>query len=86
MTFSSPDPGMLTFVIGVQAAALVVWGASLTQRVKRLEEDMKPLKEMPEKLARIQERQDSLLDQFKDLNASIRWMRSPAPTRSQQSK
>lgn len=28
---------------------------------------------------RVEERMDSLLDQFRDLNAAIRWMRDPAP-------
>lgn len=62
----------------VQAVGIIIWGATLTQRVKQLEEVVGPLKAMPEKVARIEERLDSLLDQFRDLNASIRWMRDPA--------
>lgn len=62
----------------VQAVGIIIWGATLTQRVVQLEEVVKPLQAMPEKVARIEERLDSLLDQFRELNAAVRWMRDPA--------
>jgi cell division protein FtsB len=62
----------------VQIAALLIWGASLTQRVRRLEDEIRPLRALPEKLARLEVRLDALFEQMRDLNASIRWMREPA--------
>jgi hypothetical protein len=78
MTDPLVSSGALIFAVVVQAAAILIWGASLTQRVRRLEDEVRPLKAMPEKIARIEERMDSLIDQFRDLNAAIRWMRDPA--------
>jgi hypothetical protein len=69
----------LVLALAVQAGGLLIWGASLTQRVRRLEDEVKPLKLMPEKIAVVTERMDSLIEQFRDLNAAIRWMRDPAP-------
>jgi hypothetical protein len=62
----------------IQIAGLLIWGASLTQRVKRLEDEVTPLKALPERLGRVEEKLDGLVEQIKDLNASIRWMRDPA--------
>lgn len=61
-----------------QFAALLIWGASLTQRVRRLEDEVRPLKLLPERMARIEVRLDGLFEQLRDLNASVRWMRDPA--------
>ena len=62
----------------VQIAGLLIWGASLTQRVRRLEDEIRPLRALPEKLARLEVRLDALFEQMRELNASIRWMREPA--------
>jgi cell division protein FtsB len=62
----------------VQVAAILIWGASLTQRVRRLEDEIRPLRALPEKLARLEVRLDALFEQMRDLNASLRWMRDPA--------
>ena len=62
----------------VQTVWLVVWGARLTQRVVTLEKDIGPLKDLATQVARIAERQDMWIEQLKDLNAAIRWMREPA--------
>jgi hypothetical protein len=62
----------------VQIAALLIWGASLTQRVRRLEEELAPLKRLPERFARIEVRLDGMAEQLRDLTALIRWMREPA--------
>jgi hypothetical protein len=59
----------------VQLAGLLIWGASLTQRVRQLEAEIEPLKILPERFARIEARLDGMYEQLKDLNSSIRWMR-----------
>ena len=61
-----------------QTIWLVTWGARLTQRVVTLEKEMGPLKALATQVARIAERQDMWIEQLRDLNASIRWMRDPA--------
>jgi len=68
----------LTITVLVQAAGLIMWGARLTQRVKTLEAEVEPLKQLSLQVARMEVKQDGLLEQLKDLNASIRWMRAPA--------
>lgn len=62
----------------VQAVGLVIWGARLTQRVGTLEEEVEPLKAMNIQVAKMEVKLDGLLEQFKDLNANLRWMRQPA--------
>jgi hypothetical protein len=61
----------------VQVAALLIWGASLTQRVRRLEDDLKPLRALPERIARIEVRLDNLFERLSDIGASIRQLREP---------
>lgn len=63
----------------IQAVGLIIWGARLTQRVKTLEEEVEPLKAMLVQVTRVETKVEGLLEQFKDLNASVRWMRQPAP-------
>lgn len=62
----------------VQLGGLLIWGASLTHRVKSLEEDIKTLKALPVEVAKIGVSLTLLLEQFKDLNAAVRWMKDPA--------
>ena len=62
----------------VQAAGLLVWGAGLSHRVKALEDDVKPLADLLKQVTRLETRMEGILEQLKDLNASIRWMRDPA--------
>lgn len=73
---------ILALAIGVlaQTVWLIIWGAKLTQRVVTLERDMEPLKGLPIAIAKIGERQDMWIEQLKDLNSSIRWMREPTET------
>ncbi len=68
----------LTATALVQMGGLLIWGANLTARVKAIEEEIEPLKAMLQQVARMDARLEGLLEQFKDLNASIRWMRDPA--------
>jgi hypothetical protein len=70
---------------------LVAWGMlrgnvnALTARITALEGEMSSLRSLEMTVAKIGERQDMWIEQLKDLNASIRWMRSepsvyePAP-------
>jgi hypothetical protein len=61
------------------AAVIFIWGGSISQRVKALEDDMRALKDLPVEVAKLQVQNQAIVDQLKDLNASIRWMRDPAP-------
>lgn len=62
----------------LQLAGLLIWGATLNQRVKTLEEDAKPTRQLSEAVFRLEERLNALVDQFRNLNDSVRWMRDPA--------
>jgi|GEM_PF-3996729 len=59
-------------------ALLLIWGGQMSQRVKALEADLSALKDLDSRMARVETRLDGLFEQFKELNASIRWMRQPA--------
>lgn len=60
-------------------AGLLVWGGVTHQRIKTLEREVDGMSGMDSRLARVEARLDGLYEQFKELNASIRWMRSPEP-------
>jgi len=56
---------------------------ALTARVSSLESEVKAIGKLELQVAKIGERQDMWIEQLKDLNASIRWMRDPAePTKA----
>lgn len=59
-------------------ALLLIWGGQTHQRIKALEAELSAMKDMDSRMARVETRLDGLYEQFKDLNASIRWMRQPA--------
>ena len=61
-----------------QLGGLLIWGATLGQRVKTIEREIEPLKSLSHQVTRMETRLEGLLEQFKDLNAAIRWMREPA--------
>lgn len=61
-----------------QIGALLVWGAVLTNRVRTLEREIEPLKSLAIQVARMDARLEVLVEQFRELNASVRWMRAPA--------
>lgn len=75
-------PAAVLVVLLVQAAIVVIWGARLTQRVKALEADIAPLKDEFHKLVvqvtRLDVKQDGIIEQLRDMNASLRWLREPA--------
>ena len=58
-----------------QFAALIIWGATLSNRVKTIERDIEPLRLLGASVARMEARLEGLLEQLRDLNASIRWGR-----------
>lgn len=68
----------LVFTAIIQALGLVIWGARLTQRVNTLEEELEPLKAMSIQVAKMEVKLDGLLEQVRDLNANLRWLRQPA--------
>ena len=57
---------------------------SLTARVGALETEMGALNDLKIKVAEIATRQETWIEQLKELNASIRWMREPAPSEPMQ--
>jgi hypothetical protein len=69
------------------AGYLVAWGAmkgqvgALGGRVAALEGQIRALEELKLDVARLQTRLDTLIDQVRDLNAAIRWMREPPEAR-----
>lgn len=65
--------GLTAMALG-QFAGLLIWGAALTQRVRALERDLEPLRSLDVRVARIDARLEALLEQLRELNASIRWI------------
>ena len=64
----------------VNFALLLFWGGQMHQRVRSMELELRALQDMDSRMARVETRLDGLYEQFKELNASIRWMREPAAT------
>jgi hypothetical protein len=52
---------------------------ALSLRVTALETDVKTLDDMKLTVARVETRLEAVVEQLRDLNASVRWMREPAP-------
>ncbi len=69
---SGPDALLAITVLG-QLAGLLIWGATLANRVRQIEREIEPLKELAVAVARVEVRLDGLMDQFRDLNATLRW-------------
>jgi cell division protein FtsB len=67
----------LCVTAAVQLGGLLIWGAGLTHRVKAIEREIEPLKALSHQVTRMDARLEGLLEQMKDLNAAIRWMREP---------
>ncbi len=71
----------LTLMLNL-AGYLVAWGVlkgtvkTLTDRVATLEGDAGAVGELRVQIVRIETRLDGLLEQFRDLNSAIRWMRA----------
>jgi len=74
---------ILTLILNV-AGYLVAWGVmkgtikALGDRLTAVEGEAKAIGEIKVELATVKAQLAGLLEQFKDLNASIRWMRDPA--------
>jgi len=88
------DPAAWIALAGALATAainlggyLIAWGvmkgtvAGLASRVASLEGEMRALDELKLDVARLETRLDTLIEQVRDLNASIRWMREPVEPR-----
>jgi hypothetical protein len=58
---------------------------ALTGRVAVLEGELRALDDLKLDVARLETRLDALIEQVRDLNASIRWMRDPAELRGPRS-
>lgn len=77
--------GMAVTLLLNLAGYLVAWGAlkstvrTLTDRVAGLEGEAGAVGELRVQIAKIETRLDGLLEQFRDLNSAIRWMRSDTP-------
>jgi hypothetical protein len=75
--------GALTTFAANAAGYLVGWGVmratlgSQGERIKALEGELSALSDLKVEVAKIATRQDMLIEQFRDLNASIRWIREP---------
>ena len=81
--------GIVVTVLLNAAGYLVAWGVlqgtvrALSDRVKVVEGELAALKSLELQVTKIETKLEGLLEQFKDLNASIRWMREPAPYEGQ---
>jgi hypothetical protein len=67
---------------------LIAWGvmkgtvAGLASRVSALDGELRALDELKLDVARLETRLDALIEQVRDLNAALRWMRDPPDGRS----
>lgn len=83
---SGPDQlalaGMALTLLLNLAGYLVAWGVlkgtvkTLGERVASLEVEAGAVADLRVQIARIETRLDGLLEQFRDLNSAIRWMRA----------
>lgn len=67
------------FVLAVsglgQFAGLLIWGATLSHRVKTIERDIEPQRQLAASVARLEARLEGLMDQLRELSFSMRWAR-----------
>lgn len=76
-----PALGLSVTVLMNLAGYLVAWGAlkgtvrALSERVSAHEAEAGAVGELRVQIARVETRLDGLLEQFRDLNSAIRWMR-----------
>jgi hypothetical protein len=76
------------FTAGINLGGyLIAWGVmkgtvvALAARVSALEGELRALDELKLDVARLETRLDTLIEQVRDLNASLRWMRDPPDSR-----
>ena len=77
----TPNAETVLALLIVQIGGLLIWGATLTNRVRTLEKDIQPLKEVCLACARMEVKLEGLTNELTRLNGSISWMRDPAPTK-----
>ena len=58
-----------------QFAGVLIWGATLSNRVKTIERDIEPLRLLAASVARLEARLEGLMEQLRELSFSIRWGR-----------
>lgn len=77
--------GMLATLLLNLAAYLIAWGAmkaevgSLKTDVESLQQEAAGVGELRLQVARMEVKLEGLVEQIKDLNAALRWMRDPRP-------
>jgi hypothetical protein len=59
-----------------QFAGLLIWGATLSNRVKTIERDIEPLRSLAASVARLEARLEGLMEQLREISYSMRWGRS----------
>lgn len=69
---------LLLSLAAVLVSGGVAWGG-VVQRIKTLELEVSAMKDLDVRVARIETKLDGLVEQLRDLAASVRWMRDPAP-------
>jgi hypothetical protein len=77
--------GVLLNIVGIAVAYGILQGTvkAIDSRVKALEAEIGTLNELKVTVAEVKTSLAFLVEQFKDLNASIRWMREPAAAKRQ---
>lgn len=78
--------GAMGFVLNVIALAVgygVLKGTvtAIDGRVKAVEAEIGAINELKVAVVKIETKQDAMAESMRDLAASVRWMRSPAPAR-----
>lgn len=80
LAFGATALGLNLLVIAVGYGVLKGTVQALALRVQALEGEISTLNDLKVTVAEVKTTMGFLLEQFKDLNSSIRWMREPAPT------
>lgn len=68
---------LLLAVSAVLLSGGVAWGGLLA-RVRSLESEVATLGGMGERIARVETKLDGIVEQLRELNRSVQWMREPA--------
>ena len=75
------NTGGYLFALGSLKGVATADLSALAERVKALEDERKAVSKLEIDVVRLETKLDALIEQFKDLAASIRWMREPADRR-----
>lgn len=74
--------GLMLNVIAIAVGYGVLKGTvtAIDGRVRALEAEIGAINELKVAVGKIEAKQDAMAESMRDLAASVRWMRSPAPT------